>query len=69
MSLFLFYDEAHRMLEIQKKAFAEDLKRYQDHNTNPVNEQIERLLRKIESFYTKQFGLMMKLLVALILGI
>lgn len=42
--------EAQRLLEIQKEAFVEDLKRYQDHDTNPVNEPIERLLRKIENF-------------------
>lgn len=42
--------EAQRLLEIQKEAFAEDLKRYQDYDTNPVNEPIERLLKKIEIF-------------------
>ncbi|MET3658650.1 GNAT family N-acetyltransferase [Sporosarcina psychrophila] len=43
--------EAQRLLEIQTEAFAEDLKRYEDYDTNPVNESIERLLRKIEAFF------------------
>ncbi|MGK7377265.1 GNAT family N-acetyltransferase [Planococcus sp. 1R117A] len=42
--------EALQLLEIQKEAFLEDLKRYEDHETNPVNEPIEILLRKIEVF-------------------
>jgi len=50
--------EARRLLEIQKEAFAKDLKRYEDYDTNPANEPIERLLRKIEKFfhYTIWFG-------------
>ncbi|WKA60231.1 GNAT family N-acetyltransferase [Planococcus shenhongbingii] len=43
--------EAVQLLEIQKEAFLEDLKLYEDHETNPVNEPIERLLRKIEIFF------------------
>lgn len=42
--------EARRLLEIQTEAFSEDLIRYEDHDTNPVNEPIEKLLRKIEIF-------------------
>lgn len=43
--------EARRLLEIQTEAFAEDLVRYEDYDTSPVNESIERLLRKVASFY------------------
>lgn len=42
--------EAPILLEIQKEAFEDDLRMYEDHNTSPVNEPIERLLRKIELF-------------------
>lgn len=50
--------EARRLLEIQTEAFAEDLKRYEDYDTNPVNESIERLLWKIAAFihYTIWLG-------------
>ncbi|WP_042149973.1 GNAT family N-acetyltransferase [Paucisalibacillus sp. EB02] len=44
-------DETIQLLEIQKKAFADDLKKYQDHESSPVNETIERLRLKIESFF------------------
>ena len=42
--------EAPILLKIQQQAFAEDLKKYQDHETNPANESIERLASKIELF-------------------
>ena len=42
--------EAPILLKIQQQAFAEDLKKYQDHETNPANEPIERLASKIELF-------------------
>ena len=42
--------EAPVLLVIQKEAFEEDLRKYEDHDTSPVNEPIERLLRKIELF-------------------
>ncbi|MCY9549444.1 GNAT family N-acetyltransferase [Lysinibacillus xylanilyticus] len=42
--------EAPILLEIQKEAFEDDLRKYEDHDTSPVNEPIERLLRKIELF-------------------
>jgi GNAT superfamily N-acetyltransferase len=44
-------DEAEELLEIQKKAFADDLKKYQDHESSPVNEPIDSLMKKIESFH------------------
>ena len=43
--------EATTLLAIQKEAFQEDLKRYHDHETNPANEPISRLMRKIKTFY------------------
>ena len=50
--------EAPILLKIQQQAFAEDLKKYQDHETNPANEPIERLASKIELFfhYTIWYG-------------
>ncbi|KOP69667.1 hypothetical protein AMS59_22340 [Lysinibacillus sp. FJAT-14745] len=42
--------EAPILLAIQKEAFEDDLRKYEDHDTSPVNEPIERLLRKIELF-------------------
>ncbi|MFF2176328.1 GNAT family N-acetyltransferase [Lysinibacillus sp. NPDC058147] len=42
--------EAPILLEIQKEAFEDDLRKYEDHDTSPVNEPVERLLRKIELF-------------------
>ncbi|WP_339216804.1 GNAT family N-acetyltransferase [Ornithinibacillus sp. FSL M8-0202] len=43
--------EAKRLLEIQKEAFREDLEKYQDYETSPVNEKIDRLLSKITHFH------------------
>lgn len=43
-------EEAEQLLEIQKKAFVDDLLKYQDHEGSPVNEPIERLRKKIELF-------------------
>lgn len=40
-------DEANILLDIQKEAFSEDLERYQDYNTSPATESIERLRNKI----------------------
>ncbi|MFJ6210224.1 hypothetical protein [Lysinibacillus sp. NPDC092081] len=36
--------EAPILLEIQKEAFEDDFRKYEDHDTSPVNEPIERLL-------------------------
>lgn len=51
-------DEAQKLLAIQKEAFFDDLMKYQDHDTNPVNEPIERLHMKIDMFlhYTIWYG-------------
>ncbi|MFG3612931.1 hypothetical protein [Rummeliibacillus stabekisii] len=43
-------NEVPKLLEIQKESFAEDLKRYKDQDSNPVNEPMERLLRKTQVF-------------------
>jgi len=42
--------EASVLLDIQKEAFQEDLIKYEDYETSPVNEPIERLIKKIELF-------------------
>lgn len=42
--------EAAVLLDIQKEAFQEDLITYEDYETNPVNEPIERLIKKIQLF-------------------
>ncbi|GGA86423.1 N-acetyltransferase [Ornithinibacillus halotolerans] len=39
-----------KLLKIQKEAFAKDLLTYQDYQTSPVNEPLERLLAKINQF-------------------
>jgi GNAT superfamily N-acetyltransferase len=44
-------EEAQKLLGIQKKAFADDLEKYQDDESSPVNEPVERLIRKIELFH------------------
>ncbi|WP_026907280.1 GNAT family N-acetyltransferase [Paucisalibacillus globulus] len=44
-------EEASKLLVIQKKAFKDDLEKYQDHESSPVNEPIERLRMKIELFF------------------
>lgn len=51
-------EEVPWLLEIQKEAFEEDLKRYRDHDNSPVNEPIERLLKKTELYlhYTILLG-------------
>ncbi|WP_439876649.1 GNAT family N-acetyltransferase (plasmid) [Bacillus mycoides] len=40
-------NEAKSLLEIQKKAFQADLEKYQDYDSSPATEKIERLIRKI----------------------
>ncbi|MCT4783328.1 MULTISPECIES: hypothetical protein [Exiguobacterium] len=42
--------EAAVLLDIQKEAFQEDLVTCEDYKTNPVNEPIERLIKKIQLF-------------------
>ncbi|WP_010093141.1 GNAT family N-acetyltransferase [Ornithinibacillus scapharcae] len=44
-------DEAERLLAIQQEAFACDLRKYEDYDTSPVNEPIDRLRTKINTFY------------------
>ncbi|WP_057913721.1 GNAT family N-acetyltransferase [Peribacillus muralis] len=41
--------EVDMLLTIQKKAFAEDYKLYEDHDTTPVNETPEKLVENIEN--------------------
>lgn len=50
--------EAPILLKIQQEAFEEDLKKYEDHDTNPANEPIERLVSKVGRFlyYTIWYG-------------
>lgn len=42
--------EAKMLLQIQQDAFQDDLEKYNDIETNPANEPIERLLFKIENY-------------------
>lgn len=47
-------EEAEMVRKMQRSAFAELLERYQDHDTNPANESLDRILWKIQnpgSFY------------------
>jgi hypothetical protein len=47
-------EEAELAAKMQQEAFAELLERYQDHDTNPANEGVDRILWKIQnpgSFY------------------
>lgn len=41
-------EEAHMLHALQKKAFQKLLDKYQDYETNPANESIERLTEKIQ---------------------
>ncbi|ATP40080.1 hypothetical protein CSE16_08465 [Solibacillus sp. R5-41] len=43
-------EEVEELLLIQQEAFANDLNKYQDFETSPVNESSERLLYKVENF-------------------
>lgn len=43
-------DEVEKLLLIQQEAFADDLKKYQDFETSPVNESFERLVYKVENY-------------------
>lgn len=43
--------EAENLLYIQKEAFQSDLEKYQDYDSNPAIEKVERLMRKIELFH------------------
>ncbi len=50
--------EVDRLLAIQKKAFAEDYKLYQDHDTSPVNETPGEINQKIlNTISITQYGL------------
>ncbi len=51
-------NDAERLLSIQQRAFCEDLERYRDYETNPTNEPLEKMQRKITSFdyYTIMVG-------------
>ena len=44
-------EDAEALLEVQKESFNEDLLKYEDFDTSPANEPIERLIRKINNFY------------------
>ncbi|ENQ3080642.1 GNAT family N-acetyltransferase [Bacillus cereus] len=44
-------EEAEELLCIQKKAFQSDLEKYQDYDSSPATEKVERLMRKIELFH------------------
>lgn len=41
--------DAERIQEMQQEAFAQLLERYQDHDTSPANETLERILWKIQT--------------------
>ncbi|MGE5652943.1 MAG: GNAT family N-acetyltransferase [Bacillota bacterium] len=43
-------DDAERLLPIQQRAFQGDLERYRDYETNPANEPLAKMQRKIASF-------------------
>lgn len=53
-------EEAEMVTKMQQIAFAELLERYQDHDTNPANEPMERILWKIQNtgsyYYLIQAG-------------
>ncbi len=44
--------DAEELLELQKRGFEDIYARYQDHETSPVNESIERLRGKLEQPFT-----------------
>ncbi|OZV10646.1 hypothetical protein CIW83_19170 [Tissierella sp. P1] len=44
-------NEAEILLDIQKKAFKEDLEKYEDYDTSPATEPIEKLIRKINNSF------------------
>ena len=47
-------EDATIIQDMQKEAFAALLEKYQDHNTNPANESLERITQKItqpDSYY------------------
>ncbi|MEH7464885.1 hypothetical protein CON64_13600 [Bacillus pseudomycoides] len=44
-------EEAEELLCIQKEAFQSDLEKYQDYDSSPATEKVERLMRKIELFH------------------
>lgn len=44
-------NEAEVLLDIQREAFKEDLDKYQDYDTSPATEAIEKLMRKINNSF------------------
>ncbi len=44
--------DAEALLDLQKRGFADIYEKYQDHETSPVNESLERLLGKLEQSFT-----------------
>lgn len=44
-------NEAEVLLDIQREAFKEDLEKYQDYDTSPATESIEKLIRKINNSF------------------
>jgi hypothetical protein len=53
-----YVEEAEDLLDIQKKAFLDDLEKYKDYDTSPATEPIKKLLYKINKnfHYTILFG-------------
>lgn len=44
-------NEAEVLLDVQREAFKEDLDKYQDYDTSPATEPIEKLIRKINNSF------------------